>query len=144
MRLSRDWTFYLALAAAPLFWAALYALVMPNIDWSWPGRDPLRFLWPALFYPIMEEVIFRGFLQEWLRDRLSPWSLGPISHANLYTSLVFTALHFIHHPPLWAASVIFPSLVFGYFKDRTGTLAAPILLHVFYNAGYLWLFAGPV
>jgi len=39
--------------------------------------------------------------------------------------------------------VFFPSLVFGYFKDRTGRLTAPILLHIFYNAGFLWLFTTP-
>ena len=58
-------------------------------------------------------------------------------------SLVFTGLHFIYHPPLWAASVLLPSLVFGYFKDRYRTLTTPIILHVFYNAGYFWLFAPP-
>ena len=31
-----------------------------------------------------------------------------------------------------------PALIF--FKDSTGRLAAPILLHVFYNSGYFWLF----
>ena len=66
-----------------------------------------------------------------------------VTHANLITSLVFTGLHFIYHPPLWAASVLLPSLVFGYFKDRYRTLTTPIILHVFYNAGYFWLFAPP-
>ena len=73
--------------------------------------------------------------------RLKPWRLGPLSHANILTSVLFTALHFINHPPLWAAAVLFPSLVFGLFKDRSGGLAAPIILHVFYNSGYFWLFA---
>ena len=59
---------------------------------------------------------------------------------GVLTSLLFTALHFINHAPLWAAAVFFPSLVFGFFKDRTGKLAAPIILHVFYNSGYFWLF----
>ena len=67
-------------------------------------------------------------------------TFGEGRHANLLTSLLFTALHFINHAPLWAAAVFFPSLVFGFFKDRTGKLAAPIILHVFYNSGYFWLF----
>jgi len=57
---------------------------------------------------------------------------------------VFTGLHFIYQPPLWAALVLFPSLVFGFFKDRTRGLAAPIILHSFYNAGFLWVLSGPV
>ena len=39
--------------------------------------------------------------------------------------------------------VFLPSLVFGFFKDRTGRLTAPILLHSFYNAGFLLLFTVP-
>ena len=137
----RDWTFHAALLAALLFWALLYAFTTPDIHWDWPLRAPWLFLWPALFYPVLEEIIFRGLVQDLAHRHLRAWRWGPISHANLYTSLLFTALHFIHQPPLWAAAVIFPSLVFGYFKDKYHGLTAPILLHVFYNAGFFWLFA---
>ncbi len=137
----KDWRFHLALAAAPAFWLGLYWWSSADIAWSWPLAAPLAFLWPALFYPVMEEIIFRGLLQETLSERLKPWRLGPVTHANLITSLVFTGLHFFFHPPLWAASVLLPSLVFGYFKDRYRTLTTPIILHTFYNAGYFWLFA---
>ena len=40
------------------------------------------------------------------------------------------------------AAVLLPSLVFGFFKDRSGALWAPMALHVFYNSGYFWLFGG--
>ena len=33
-------------------------------------------------------------------------------------------------------------LVFGFFKDRYGRLATPIVLHIFYNAGFLLLLTG--
>ena len=39
------------------------------------------------------------------------------------------------------AAVIVPSLIFGYFRDRHGNIHAAVVLHVFYNAGYLWLFS---
>lgn len=139
----RDRTFYAALAAAPLFWAILYGLTTPDIRWAWPLREPVRFLWPALLYPVMEEIVFRGLVQELAHHHLRPWRLGPLSHANVLTSLLFTGLHFFYHPPLWAAAVLVPSLVFGHFKDKYRGLTAPITLHVFYNAGYFWLFAPP-
>ena len=60
--------------------------------------------------------------------------------ANLLTSLVFAGMHFFYHLPLWAAAVFIPSLVFGYFKDKYLSLGPPILLHVYYNSGYYWLF----
>lgn len=135
-----DYRFGAALAAACVYWALLLAVSGTAPDLSWPLRAPALFLFPALIYPVAEEIVFRGFVQDLAGRHLKPWHLGPLSHANVYTSLVFTALHFINHAPLWAAAVIVPSLIFGYFKDRTGGLAAPISLHVWYNSGYFWLF----
>lgn len=141
--LSKDCLFLMALLAGPLFWLALYKLSPPHLHWDWPLHHPGLFLMPALIYPVLEEIAFRGLLQELVREHVSRASFGPLSHANLLTSAVFTALHFLNHPPLWAAPVLFPSLVFGFFKDRTQSLAAPIILHMFYNSGYLWLFSAP-
>ena len=135
-----DPLFLAAMGAALIFWGLLFAISSPAVDLAWPFREPLRFVYPALLYPVIEEIIFRGFLQEFIQARLRPWRLGPLTHANILTSLIFTALHFINHPPLWAAAVLLPSLLFGLTKDRSGGLAAPIVLHVFYNSGYFWLF----
>lgn len=139
----KDPLFYAALMAGLLFWLVLYLLQQPVIQWDWPLLQPWQFLVPVVFYPLVEEVVFRGLLQELVHEYISHHSLGLISVANLVTSVVFTAMHFIYHAPLWAALVFFPSLVFGFFKDRTGRLTAPILLHIFYNAGFLWLFTRP-
>lgn len=136
----KDPLFFAAIGAAVLYWGVLYAFTPHTPDPGWPLRDPLRFLYPALLYPVIEELIFRGYVQELAHRRLKVWRLGPFSHANILTSLLFTTLHFINHPPLWAAAVFIPSLLFGFFKDRSGRLGAPILLHVFYNSGYFWLF----
>jgi membrane protease YdiL (CAAX protease family) len=141
-RFWRDPLFYAAVAAALLYWLALYLLLQPPLELGWPLREPWRFLYPALFYPVVEELVFRGLIQDMAHRHLKAWRLGPLTHANILTSLLFTALHFINHPPLWAAAVLIPSLLFGFFKDRTSALAAPILLHAFYNSGYFWLFAG--
>lgn len=136
----RDPVFLAALGVALLYWGLLYVISTPATDLAWPLREPMHFIYPALLYPIIEEIIFRGFIQDLLQTRLRPWRLGPLTHANLITSLVFTALHFVNHPPLWAAAVFLPSLLFGLTKERSGGLAAPIVLHVFYNSGYFWLF----
>ena len=141
--LARDPLFHGALLAGPVSWLVLYPLLDPVLRWDWPLTQPGLFLMPALVYPVLEEIAFRGLLQELVHEHVSRGSLGPVTHANLLTSGVFTALHFIYHPPLWAALVLFPSLVFGFFKDRTQALVAPITLHVFYNAGFLWLFSAP-
>jgi membrane protease YdiL (CAAX protease family) len=139
----KDPLFYAALMAGLLFWLALYLLQQPVVQWDWPLLQPWQFLVPVVFYPLVEEMVFRGLLQELVHEYISHHSLGLISVANLVTSVAFTAMHFIYHAPLWAALVFFPSLVFGFFKDRTGRLTTPILLHIFYNAGFLWLFTRP-
>jgi membrane protease YdiL (CAAX protease family) len=136
----RDPVFLVATGAALLYWGLMFVISTPETDLAWPLREPMRFIYPALLYPVIEEIVFRGVLQEFLQARLRPWQLGPLTLANLLTSLVFTALHFINHPPLWAAAVFLPSLLFGLTKERSGSLTAPIVLHVFYNSGYFWLF----
>jgi len=67
-----------------------------------------------------------------------------ISMANVVTSLLFASLHLISQPPLWAALVFVPSLVFGWARDRYITVVPSIILHVVYNAGFAWLFVAPV
>ncbi|HQU15907.1 MAG: JDVT-CTERM system glutamic-type intramembrane protease MrtJ [Gammaproteobacteria bacterium] len=131
-----------AFAAGPLFWLLLLAWGARVDDLSWPLRSPVAFALPVFVFPALEEFVFRGGLQEWLRSRLGGAGLGGLSAANLLTSVVFAALHGFAHPPLWAALIFFPSLVFGYFMDRDRRLAVPIALHVFYNLGYYWLFVG--
>ncbi len=139
----QDPLFLAAVLAGLVTWLVLYYLQQPAVQWSWPLTRPWQFLLPVLLYPVVEEIIFRGLVQEFIHDHISHKSLGPLTLANLLASLLFTGLHFLFHAPLWAALVFFPSLVFGFFKDRTQRLLAPIILHVFYNAGYFWLFAAP-
>jgi hypothetical protein len=88
----------------------------------------------VLWQPILEEATFRGVLQGGLlRSRWGGKRWVGVSAANLTCSAAFTAAHFVHHPPLWAASVLLPSLLFGWLRERHGGLGAPIGLHVLFN-----------
>lgn len=137
----RDFHFWMAVGAAILFWFVFAAIVRPSPDWFWPLNQFRQFLYLAVLYPVVEEIIFRGYLQGFLRR----WRYGTrefvgITSANLITSLLFTVLHFVNHPPLAAAGVLVPSLIFGYFRDRHDNIYAAVILHMFYNLGYFWLF----
>jgi len=133
----RDHQFHLALAAAPLFLLAL-SLVLPEWD------EQVRLGWTivlaaVLWQPFVEELLFRGFLQGYLQGwfaRLSGARLmvAGVDLANIVTSALFALAHLVHSPPLWAAAVFFPSLVFGHFRRRHGSVVPSILLHAFYNA----------
>lgn len=132
--------FWLALLAGPAACVVLAAL--PTIGWA-PAlpRVWLPFALLVLAYPVVEEWLFRGELQP-LLARWQPAHWGPLTRANFITSVGFAALHLFFHPPLWALAVFLPSLVFGYFRERSGGLLAPILLHGSYNASYFLLLAG--
>jgi len=137
----RDKQYGAALAAAPFFWLLLYMAARPSTVWVWPVQRPAAFLLPVMVYPVLEEAAFRGCLQ----GLLSAKNWGRVawhgfSRANLVTSFIFVACHFFYHPPVWAAAVFGPSLLFGYFRDRYSAIAPSIVLHIFYNAGYFWLF----
>ncbi|HKJ87252.1 MAG TPA: JDVT-CTERM system glutamic-type intramembrane protease [Gammaproteobacteria bacterium] len=138
----KDPRFWAAMAAGPLFWLGLFGAGTAVADPAWVLQRPSAFLRVALLFPVAEEAVFRGFLQGELAHRLPRVGIGPLTAANLLTSVLFSLLHLLAHSPLWAAGVFLPSLAFGYFKDRYGGLAAPIALHAWYNAGYFALFAG--
>lgn len=142
-RVLRDRQLLWAVLVPLPLWFAGFLWFAPATDPAWPLNRPRDLLFLGLVYPLIEELLFRGLLQGGLRERegLRRCRLG-VSGANLITSGVFTGLHFLAHPPLAAAAVFVPSLVFGYFRDRHGSLCTPIVLHMYYNIGYFWIFAG--
>ena len=135
-----DRYYLLLLGLGPAFWLAYYIYLPPQpFQWSWPLSDPLRFGVLVVVYPVLEEIVFRGLLLDWLSKQLHQ-RLGWLTLANVLTSLAFAALHLIHQSLLWSLLIFFPSLVFGFSKERYRSLWAPILLHCWYNLGFLWLF----
>ncbi len=115
--------------------------VTASLLWAWPqalAGSALRgadvWLSCVVWQPILEEVTFRGILQgELLRSRWGRRRWRGVSAANLVCSAAFAALHFVHHPPLWAVSVLVPSLLFGWLRERHRGVAAPIGLHMLFN-----------
>ena len=130
----RDWQFLAALLAGLLFWIFLYVTVAGAGRVAWKLDVVLSL---CLMQPLIEELIFRGVVQgELLRHIWGSKKWLGISAANAATSSAFTALHFLSHPPLWALSVIVPSLLFGHFRERHNSLYPPLALHIYYNTGY--------
>ncbi|MDH5408152.1 MAG: JDVT-CTERM system glutamic-type intramembrane protease [Gammaproteobacteria bacterium] len=141
MRLRQDRFFWIVQGLALIFWWLLY-LNGRNISGpEWFSNHIGEFFLLALAYPILEETVFRGLLQGSLwQTRFGRMLVAGISLPNIIISVIFTALHFIYHPPLWALAVFVPSLIFGFFRDRYQQLFPAIYLHVFFNAGYFLLF----
>lgn len=75
--------------------------------------------------PFVEELIFRGVLQEWLGSKM------PIFFAAFLSALAFS----LYHLSLWA---LVPNLLLGlacgYLAYKRTTLIPAIVLHMLYNA----------
>ncbi len=126
MKFLSDWQFSVALLAAPMTWFFLGQYTA--------FEKPAHFFLFVVFYPIIEELAFRGGIQSSLYSQtFGRRKVVGISLANFVTSLLFTGFHFFYHPPLWASLVLLPSLVFGYFRDKYHSTKPSIILHSFYN-----------
>jgi len=90
--------------------------------------------------PLVEEILARGFLYTGLRKKL------PIVVSAIITSLLFAAAHLQFgsgNALLWVAAIdtFMLSLVLVYLREKTGSLWAPILLHMIKNGvAFTYLF----
>jgi membrane protease YdiL (CAAX protease family) len=129
----RDGHLRIALLAGAGVWSAMALTLSP---WLRTPQGVAAWLSLLLWQPVLEEVLFRGLIQGFLRQMYPKGSIFMgVSLPNLIASLLFVAAHLMHQPVLWALSVLPPSLVFGYFRDRYGSIWGSLFLHVFYNAG---------
>jgi len=97
-----------------------------------PGAFFFAILAITVFIPMTEELLFRGYLQNWLRRYCSTWKAVAI------TSLAFALVH-LAVSQAWLNVVLFISLYvlscfLGYLYEREKSLWAPIGLHMVFNA----------
>ena len=92
----------------------------------------------VLLAPLIEEILYRGIVQQSLRRlKVNRWL------AILLTSGLFALMHIAVLPDstmiagLMALFTV--SMVFGWLREQTGRLIAPILAHVVFNAVNLTL-----
>ncbi|MFA7328882.1 MAG: type II CAAX endopeptidase family protein, partial [Candidatus Ratteibacteria bacterium] len=78
----------------------------------------------GLIGPLLEEIIFRGFLFGTLRN-----SFGP-RRSMVYSSLIFAALH---HSLAAFLPIFFLAMVLAYLYEKTGSLWPSIVLHMTNN-----------
>ncbi len=134
--------------AARTDYRLLFAGIAPLLLWPWipPWSDAIlaHGLLSAIIFcvsvAVLEEVLFRGFLQGWLLRKIffKCASLG-LSRANWLTSFVFAAAHVWQHPLMLVPEYLAISLVLGYFRERYNGILVPVALHVWYNLALLLL-----
>ncbi len=120
-----------ARAATALFVALGVAAILAFVPWV-----PTRVVLLLAIAPVVEEIVFRAGLHEWLlRAWVTKGALAPI--ANALTALAFAGFHFAAHADLLAALTVVPALVIGVVYQRHRQLLPCIALHAFFNG--LWL-----
>lgn len=95
-------------------------------------------LWSALIpmsltVAFAEEFFFRGWLQPILRRSLSG------AQAILITALLFAASHSVIQLQWWHFAIFFPACVFGWLREKTGTITASVLFHAVSNVLVAWI-----
>ncbi len=81
-------------------------------------------LYVSILTPIVEEVVFRGFVLDLASERYSDW------FSIFISALLFAIIH------IEAVSVInafIGGLIYGYVRIRTGSLWPPIIVHFLWN-----------
>ena len=95
----------------------------------------LVFLTVVIVAPVGEEMVFRGFLQNFLEK-----SWNDVTRAVLVSSLFFTLIHF---NPYWAIQIYLMGLILGYLSWLTKSIYPSILLHMSINGtSMLFIFLG--
>lgn len=94
--------------------------------------------WPLLIllFPLLEEFVFRGLVQPTIARHWQK-KIGQITSANLLTSLLFALSHLASKGVDWLTlGVFFPSLLFGFFRDRHQSWHSAMILHVSFNVSF--------
>jgi membrane protease YdiL (CAAX protease family) len=108
----------------------------PHLSARLPDRFPLLVLVQLLVVALPEELFYRGWMQtSWARA--APGRGGEVLGARLgagflWTQLLFAVGHLVVLQP-WRLATFFPALLFGWLRERTGSVVAPALVHAASN-----------
>jgi membrane protease YdiL (CAAX protease family) len=116
----KDRFFMLALFAGVVAWIMLWFTVIPTFTVDWDSIVRIIIL-TVIWYPLLEEILFRGIIQNYLFNK----SWGSTTFASLSVANCIL--------------LVIPSLPYGFFRDRFSSIYPSILLHSFYNAGFVGL-----
>lgn len=140
LRLTRPWPYYAieSLLAVMGAFTLIYAMSafkvvsgLESID-PYPelfGTQPKVVLFAALFVaPVLEELVFRGFVQSALAQRSS------VVGTLVLTSVIFLLFHGTYLGSVLAVSYVFLlGLLLSYFRYRTGSVIPGIMAHLANN-----------
>ena len=117
------------------------ALVLPVYVLGAPHKLPfdsgklLSYLPFYLGVAVGEETFFRGFFYSVFENEKL---FGILTKNNLISSILFGVAHALIYYDHSRFIVFFPSLVMGFLYERSGSIVAPVLFHLFSDLAYLF------
>jgi membrane protease YdiL (CAAX protease family) len=107
-----------------------------HVALRFPDGFPLQIVLQLLAVALPEELFYRGWMQtSWARGApgRGVTVLGTRLGAGfLWTQVLFAAGHLVRLQP-WRLGTFLPGLWFGWLRERTGSVAAPVVAHALSN-----------
>lgn len=104
-------------------WGLMSVHEFSELTWSKPWLIG-HLIISSFLAPIMEEIIFRGFILNRLRER----------HSAIFSLITSAGLFAVFHYDKNFVGAFVHGLIFGILAIRMASLYAPILVHCLYNA----------
>lgn len=104
---------------------------------SQPDLDKLSMLAALMVAAVLEEVVFRAGLQQWLMER--SWGalrVSALTAANAASAAVFALAHGLSRSWLLALGVLGPALLLGWIYERRQSLATCMAVHALMNGAW--------
>lgn len=138
----------LALVVFPLLALANHFYQTLLLSLHFRGLPPLAqfasfFVRNLLFVALPEEFFYRGYLNDRLDGFFKKHTslLGArITWKWPLLALLFALSHSMITIQWWHIFIFFPGLAFGWLREKTGTILAPILFHASSNTFAYWVF----
>lgn len=128
----------------PFFLAAHgWQTVVMGRHWAGMASAPTLFFVfvQVVVVALYEEFYFRGYFQTTMDIAFGrPWRMlgAGLGWGWIITAGVFAVAHTIVYYRWWHFAIFFPALIFGYLRERTGSIVAPILFHAASNVLMDW------
>jgi len=119
------------------------------LAWWFRGYDmgrqpPFAELWIALTWgPLIEEVIFRGYLYSLFERLLKRWMPSPGWLVVIVIAAVFASAHLAKSgiTAVQIATVFLTGILYGWLRLDSGSTVPPVCSHISYNSA-IYLAAG--
>ena len=100
-------------------------------------QPPFAELWIAVTWgPLIEEVVFRGYLLSFLEGLLKRWLRKPGWLVVITIAAAFAAGHLIKAgiTPIQIATVFFTGTLYGWLRLESESTIPPVCAHISYNS----------